>query len=422
MGDFKESKIWHFDSESERIDHIELYLPLSVAEEVQDATREAALRARTECDQKKSSFSNGVLGAPASGRSAVFVKEQSKVDETKRLQDSDRSLSRKRNTVKIFNTQDALTLLEKCKLGDRESQAINTYWYKKLFQDGLGSTYRTISTLSTRDIATSFNALSNDFPHFRHVIRHIRGCFELAHARKSPPKIRPVLLVGPPGVGKTHFCASLAQMLKVRLHKIAFDSDVTSSRLLGSDRHWGNSAPGEVIEALTGDVANPLALLDEIDKARGSGHASHQSPIASLHGLLEPVTATNVRDIALSLGFDASWITFVATTNDVDAIPLSLRSRFSEFLVLEPTGEDALRYASNLLNVTHKRLAIPGFKAPSLKLSKHAAHLEARSQIKAYEYAYSAAVGAGRNHLDECDLLGALGEASSDVLAGRRLH
>jgi len=422
MSDFKESKVWHFDDDEERIDLVELYLPLSVSEEVQKSTRDAAERARREYVERKLSTPNEPALAPQPEKKAAPAKESANAEEIKRLQCQDASLSLTTSTVKIFNTQDALTLLDKCKVGDRESQSIYTYWYKKLFRDGLGSTCRSVSSFPASELRASFDALSNEFPHFSQVVEHIRKCFELAHARQTPPKIRPVLLVGPPGVGKTHFCANLAQLLRVPLHKIAFDTEVTSSRLLGSDRHWGNSTPGQVIEALADEVANPVLLLDEIDKARGSGFIAQQNPIASLHGLLEPVTASSVQDISLSLRFDASWITFVGTTNNVGAIPLSLRSRFSEFLVLEPTGEDALKFASNLLRVTHKRLDIPGFDAPRLKLSKHAAHLEARSQIKVYEAAYSAAVAAGRKCLEERDLLHALGEESSDASEGFHLH
>lgn len=68
------------------------------------------------------------------------------------------------------------------------------------------------------------------------------------------------------------------------------------------------------------------------------------------------------------------------------------------------------------------RIAFPGFDTPNLKLIKHDVHLDARSQIEAYESAYLSAPGGGRNHLEDCDLHRALDEDSSNERAGYHLH
>lgn len=124
---------------------------------------------------------------------------------------------------------------------------------------------------------------------------------------------------GPPGVGKTYFCEALSAILHVPMRRHPMDQAETSSALLlGSDLSWGNTRYGLVFELLAlGDHANPVVILDELDKAGWtySFSGSLTSPTSVLHSLLEPVSALRLRDISLDIGLDASLITWIATAN-----------------------------------------------------------------------------------------------------------
>jgi ATP-dependent Lon protease len=149
-------------------------------------------------------------------------------------------------------------------------------------------------------------------------------------------------LGGDPGIGKTRFSVELAHALGTVIRRLPFDNGQSGSSLLGSDKNWANTTYGAVFELVVlGQHANPVILLDEIDKAskRREGDA-----LASLHTLLEPVTSQTVRDISVDFEFNASHVLWIATANDLTRVAPSLRSRFHEFWVEQPTGAQACRW------------------------------------------------------------------------------
>jgi ATP-dependent Lon protease len=203
---------------------------------------------------------------------------------------------------------------------------------------------------------------------------------EEADQVKPPVRLPPLLLYGPPGVGKTHFCESLAKVLGVPVRRHPMDQAETSGALLGSDAVWGNSRYGLVFDLLgLGEYANPLVILDELDKAQTMGKTSggFSSPTGVLHSLLEPVSAARVRDISLDLELDASQIAWIATANYPWWVPATLRSRFKEFLIMPPDAEQAIQLARS---VVRNALKEAGFGAgePDRRLVVALAHLSAR--------------------------------------------
>jgi len=208
---------------------------------------------------------------------------------------------------------------------------------------------------------------------------------EAADQVKPPVRLPPLLLYGPPGVGKTHFCESLAKVLGVPVRRHPMDQAETSSALLGSDAVWGNSRYGLVFDLLgLCDYANPLVILDELDKAQVIGKSSGglSSPTGVLHSLLEPVSAVNVRDISLDLELDASQIAWIATANYPWWVPATLRSRFREFLITPPDAEQAIQLARS---VVKHALRAAGFGAgePDRRIVVAMAHLSAREIFQA---------------------------------------
>lgn len=149
-----------------------------------------------------------------------------------------------------------------------------------------------------------------------------------------------VLLTGGAGIGKTDFSLSLAKLLGLPCQVISMSSSQSAAHLGGSETFWGNSKPGVVWESLVqGSYANPLFILDEIDKAPDNWG----SPLGALFQLLEPRTAAVFTDKSVPwLPIDASRVNWICTANDSGQLHPAIRSRFIE-IAIEVPEEAALR-------------------------------------------------------------------------------
>lgn len=240
------------------------------------------------------------------------------------------------------------------------------------------------------------------YPHFGAVLDLLQEQLHFAELTGKPFRIPPILLGGDPGIGKTRFAKELADALGTVMQRLPFDNSQNGNSLLGSDKHWANTSYGVVFDLVVlGRFANPVILLDEVDKAnqRQEGHA-----LASLHSLLEPETSERVRDISLDFEFNASRVVWIATANELDRIPQSLRSRFHEFWIEQPTGEQALQAAEVVAEEVHYLMDLPDFELPPKALVSFIAHLSAREQVQALKRAYAAAKVSGRHQVTLADL------------------
>lgn len=220
-------------------------------------------------------------------------------------------------------------------------------------------------------------SLKASHAHFGAVIDFVANQLELARVSKHPVRIPPMLLSGPPGVGKTHFSDALARVLGVPTRRHQMDQAESSSALLGSEATWSNSRTGLVFEELVhGDYANPVILLDELDKA--PSHDMRMNPVNVLHTLLEPVSAARVRDLSVDLEMDASMVTWIATCNYPWRVPFTLRTRMKEFFIGMPTAEQALLVARSVVQRALTDVGVPGFKQPGRDVIVALAPLSAR--------------------------------------------
>lgn len=253
-----------------------------------------------------------------------------------------------------------------------------------------------------QDIVQTLDTLRLSQPHFGAVIDLIRGQLLLGERLNKTVRIPPILLDGAPGLGKTHFALELAKALGTTIKRISFDSAVTSAALMGSERRWGNTQFGAVFELIClGEHANPIIVLDEIDKFNDR---PDWNPLAPLHTLLEPSTAKCVRDISVDFEFDASLITWIATSNRKRLLPDSLRSRFREFEIVKPSAQAAIELATAVVGKCFADMQLADFEPPDKQWVVSLAHLTAREITQAMEQALANAVDQGRNRLTLADL------------------
>lgn len=256
-------------------------------------------------------------------------------------------------------------------------------------------------------------------PHFGEVIDFIAGQINVALELATPLRLPPVLLVGPPGVGKTHFTLEIARTMFRPIHRHSFDASHTASSLLGSARNWANTQPGIVFEAVCmGERADPIILLDELDKAQTSRDGSALRP---LHSLLEPVTAGSVSDISTGITFDASLVFWLGTANELGDVPGPIQSRFRVFHIQPPSAEQAIDLAHNVAASVYARFT--AFEPPDRRVITLLAHLTPREQIQALEQAFGSALVNGRRHLMRLDLPASVLDGDADESSkDRYLH
>jgi ATP-dependent Lon protease len=188
--------------------------------------------------------------------------------------------------------------------------------------------------------------LLESFPNFSSVITFISHQMALSANTNQVLALPPFLLMGPPGIGKTEFLLTLTEDMCGKLEVIDMSTSQSSSALAGSEAFWANTQTGVLFNTLAlGKVANPILLLDEIDKARRD---ESYNALSALHQLLEPRQAKAFKDLSIpTLTLDASHVIWAATGNNLDSIEKPILDRFSVFEIDSPTKEQMYAIAKN---------------------------------------------------------------------------
>jgi ATP-dependent Lon protease len=192
----------------------------------------------------------------------------------------------------------------------------------------------------------ALESLYDDCPNFSEVIDDLKKYLALAVSGNEPVHFTPILLLGEPGIGKTHFAKRLSEALGTGYEFISMSSLTAGWILSGASSQWTNAKPGKVATTLIhGDYANPLMVLDEVDKAGGD---SRYDPMGPLYGLLERDTARKFKDEFVEVDIDASHILWVSTANDERTLSEPILNRMNVYSVPRPNAEQAFGIACRL--------------------------------------------------------------------------
>ena len=188
--------------------------------------------------------------------------------------------------------------------------------------------------------------LYDELPNFHAVLDDVRRQLALCQDSRDALEITPLLLLGPPGVGKTHFAREVAQLLGTGMGFMSMSSLTAGWVLSGASSQWKGARPGKVFETLVdGAYANPVMVVDEIDKARGE---QAYDPLGALYSLLEHDTAQAFTDEFAEVAIDASQVIWVATANDERSIPEPILNRMNVYEVQAPDAAAARAIALRL--------------------------------------------------------------------------
>lgn len=200
-----------------------------------------------------------------------------------------------------------------------------------------------------------------------------------------------LILVGPPGVGKTSIGKSIAKALNKPFYRFSVGGMHDESEIKGHRRTYIGAMPGKIIQGLKIAKNNSAVfMIDEVDKMNASAQGD---PSAALLEVLDPEQNVNFRDNYLDLPFDVSKVLFILTANSLETIPNPLLDRAEIIQLSGYIDQEKLEIAKKYL--IPKNLAKNGLKKNQVKYTKLAL------QKIAEEYARESGVRNYERQLDK---------------------
>ncbi|MDP0563606.1 MAG: endopeptidase La [Candidatus Endonucleobacter sp. (ex Gigantidas childressi)] len=174
-----------------------------------------------------------------------------------------------------------------------------------------------------------------------------------------------MLLIGPPGVGKTSIGRSIAKTLGRKFYRLSLGGMRDEAEIKGHRRTYIGALPGKLVQALKEvETSNPVIMLDEIDKI---GASFRGDPASALLEVLDSEQNHEFLDHYLDMRIDLSKILFICTANQLDTIPGPLLDRMDIIRLAGYITEEKLDIAKN--HLWPKQLKAAGLTKSKLKIS-----------------------------------------------------
>jgi ATP-dependent Lon protease len=219
-----------------------------------------------------------------------------------------------------------------------------------------------VESADTEDLTLASAILDGDHEGLQEVkerilehlaVRKLRADRRLEPLGRSAGTI--LLLVGPPGVGKTSLGESVARALGRRFVRVALGGVRDEAEIRGHRRTYVGAQPGRIVKALAeAGTQNPVIVLDEVDKL---GADYRGDPSAALLEVLDPAQNHTFRDHYLELELDLSKVLFLATANVIETIPEPLLDRMELVRIDGYSEDEKLAIAKNHLLARQRALA-----------------------------------------------------------------
>lgn len=177
-----------------------------------------------------------------------------------------------------------------------------------------------------------------------------------------------ICLVGPPGVGKTSLCASVAKALKRKYVRVSLGGVRDEAEIRGHRKTYVAAMPGRIINALCeAKTSNPLMVLDEIDKMSSDMRGD---PASAMLEVLDSEQNKTFRDHFVEMDVDLSRCMFIATANSLESVPTPLIDRMEIIELSSYTKNEKLNIAKN--HLIPKQLKLHGMNKRIFKITDDA--------------------------------------------------
>ncbi|MGC8202037.1 AAA family ATPase [Aliiroseovarius sp. PTFE2010] len=239
--------------------------------------------------------------------------------------------------------------------------------------------------------------LEAEMPWMRAANEKVWQDMRLAARRDGVFTVAPLLVDGPPGVGKSTWARRVAQLVGAPSVLLDATKGGAGMELAGLERGYSSSQPGRPVEAiLTHKVANPVVVVDEICKASTRFRSKSETPFAdTLLSMIEPATSRKWDCVYFRVPFDMSHVSWIMTSNNRLGIPAVLRSRLTivevaspglahlaEFVTLEGRKRDLSQPAIDAVIDALQRVDISGLSLRSVsRMLRLAEVIETRPMV-----------------------------------------